>query len=149
LADVSDTTATVREEPEDQQQPEYKVSADTATVCTGKLEVLIVVLQPHLSIERPLTISVIKSRRVKWVGKEVKIVFKVLVRKPEGKRHHGRPKNTWKSIFYDIGTLLIYCPHRILNSITLNTSGISQKYWSKLTQTVIVHSASSCLSDHK
>jgi hypothetical protein len=149
LAGASDTTATVREESEDQQQSEYKVSADTATVWTGKLEVLNVVLQPHLTVERPVTISVIKSRRVKWVGKEVKIVFKVLVRKREGKRHLGRPRNTWKSMFYDIGTLLIHCPHWILNSITLNTSGISQKYCSKLTQTVIVHSASSCLSEHK
>jgi len=122
LAGASDTTATIREESEDQQQPEYKVSADTATVCTGKL----VVLQPHLTIERSVTISVIKSRRVKWVGKEVNIVFKVLVRKREGKRHLGRPRNTWKVMFYDIGTLLIYCPHCILNSQTLNTSGISQ-----------------------
>jgi hypothetical protein len=73
LAGVSDTTATVREESEDQQQPEYKVSADTATVCTGKLEVLNVVLQPHLTIERPVTISVVKSRRVKWVKKRSKL----------------------------------------------------------------------------
>jgi len=126
LAGASDTTATFREESEDQQQPEYKVSADTAAVCAGKLEVLNVVLQPHLTIERSVTISVIKSRRVKWVGKEVKIVFKVLVRKCEGRRHFGRPRNTWKCMFYDIGTLLIYCPHCILNSQTLNTSGISQ-----------------------
>jgi hypothetical protein len=128
LTGASDTTATVREESEDQQQPEYKVSADTATVCTGKLEVLYVVLQPHLTIERPVSISVIKSRRIKWVGKEVKIVFKVLVRNRGGKRHLGRPRNTWKSMFYDIGTSLIYCPNCILNSIMLNTSGISQKY---------------------
>jgi len=126
LAGASDTTATIREESEDQQQPEYKVSADTATVCTGKLEVLNVVLQPHLTIESPVTVSVIKSRRVKWVGKEVKMVFKVLVTKREEKRHLGRPRNTWNGMFYDIGTLLIYCPHCILNSLTLNTSGISQ-----------------------
>ena len=128
MAGASDTPATVREESEDQQQSEYKVSADTATVCTGKLEVLNVVLQPHLTIERPVTISVIKSRRVKWVGREVKIVFKVVVRKRERKRHLGIPRNIWKSMFYDTGTLLIYCPHCILNSITLNASGISQKY---------------------
>jgi hypothetical protein len=49
---ASDTIATVREESEDQQQPEYEVSADTAAVCTGKLEVLNLVLQPHLVIRR-------------------------------------------------------------------------------------------------
>lgn len=51
FAGGSDTTAPVREESEDQQQPEYKVSADTATVCTGKLDVLNLVLQPHLTIK--------------------------------------------------------------------------------------------------
>jgi len=99
LAGASDTTATVREESEDQQQPEYKVSADTATVCTGKLEVLSVVLQPHLTIERPVNISVIKSGRVKWLEKEVKIMFKVLVRKWEGKRHLARPRNHGRVCF--------------------------------------------------
>jgi hypothetical protein len=39
-----------------------------------------------------------------------------------------KAQESWKGMFYDIGTLLIYCPHCIFNSITLNASGISQKY---------------------
>jgi hypothetical protein len=120
FAGTSDTTATVREESEDQQQPEYKVSADTAAVCTGKLEVLNLVLQSHLTLRRSGIISVIKSRRVRWVGEEVRIVFKVLVRKPEGKKPLRRPRNRCKDKFFDIATMLIYCPHCIRNSIKLH-----------------------------
>jgi len=39
-----------------------------------------------------------------------------------------KAQESWKGMFYDIGTLLIYCPHCIFNSITLNASGISKKY---------------------
>jgi hypothetical protein len=43
---------------------------------------------------------VIKSRRIKWVGHVARMgegigVYKVLVRKPEGKRPLGKPRRRW------------------------------------------------------
>ena len=45
-------------------------------------------------------VRVIKSRRMRWAGHvarmgEVKGVYRVLIRKPEGKRPLGRPKRRW------------------------------------------------------
>ena len=48
----------------------------------------------------PNIVRVIKSRRMRWAGHvahkgEERIVYRVLVRKPEGKRPLGRPKRRW------------------------------------------------------
>ena len=48
----------------------------------------------------PNTVRVIKWRRMRWVGhvtrmEEGRVVHKVLVGKPEGKRPLGRPRSTW------------------------------------------------------
>jgi len=45
-------------------------------------------------------VRVIKSRRMKWAGhvarmREERGVYRVLVRKPEGKRPLGRPRHRW------------------------------------------------------
>jgi len=45
-------------------------------------------------------VRVIKSRRMRWAGHvarmgEVRGVYRVLIRKPEGKRPLGRPKRRW------------------------------------------------------
>jgi hypothetical protein len=44
-------------------------------------------------------IRVIKPRRMKWMGhiahmEEMRNAYEILVRKPEGRRPHGRPKHT-------------------------------------------------------
>jgi len=49
----------------------------------------------------PNTVWVIKSRRMRWVGhvasmREGRGVYKVVVRKPEGKRPLGRPRHRWE-----------------------------------------------------
>jgi len=49
----------------------------------------------------PNIVRVIKSRRVRWAGHVARMgdrrsVFRVLVRKPEGKRSLGRPRRRWK-----------------------------------------------------
>ena len=43
---------------------------------------------------------VIKSRRMRWAGHivsmgERRVVYRVLIRKPEGKRPLGRPRRRW------------------------------------------------------
>ena len=48
----------------------------------------------------PNIVRVIKSRRMRWAGHvacmgEERGVYRVLVRKPEGKRPLGRPKRRW------------------------------------------------------
>jgi len=48
----------------------------------------------------PYVVRVIKSRRMRWVGHVARMgeergVYKVLVRKPEGKRLLGRPRCRW------------------------------------------------------
>jgi len=49
----------------------------------------------------PNIVRVIKSRRMRWVGRvsrmgERRDVYRVLVRKPEGKRPLGRPRHRWE-----------------------------------------------------
>jgi hypothetical protein len=49
----------------------------------------------------PNIVRVIKSRRMKWVGHVARMVegrgvYRVLVRKPEGRRPLGRPRRRWK-----------------------------------------------------
>jgi hypothetical protein len=39
-------------------------------------------------------IRVIKSRRIKWAG--LRNAYKILLRKPEGKRPLGKPRNGWE-----------------------------------------------------
>ena len=51
----------------------------------------------------PNIVRVIKSRRMRWVGRvsrmgERRDVYRVLVRKPEGKRPLGRPRRRWRLI---------------------------------------------------
>jgi len=46
-------------------------------------------------------IRVIKSRRMRWAGHVARIgerrgVYRILVRKPEGKRPLGRPRHRWE-----------------------------------------------------
>jgi hypothetical protein len=48
----------------------------------------------------PITFQVIKSRRMRWVGRVARMgerrgVCRVLVGKPEGKRPLGRPRRKW------------------------------------------------------
>jgi hypothetical protein len=50
----------------------------------------------------PTIVRVIKSRRMKWAGNvsrigEGRVVYRVLVGKPEGKRSLGRPKRRWEN----------------------------------------------------
>ena len=47
------------------------------------------------------TVRVIKSRKMRWVGHvarlgESRVVYRVLVGKPEGKRPLGRPRHRWE-----------------------------------------------------
>ena len=49
----------------------------------------------------PNTVRVITSRRIRWAGhvarmEEGRVVHKVLVGKPEGKRPFGRPRRRWE-----------------------------------------------------
>ena len=49
----------------------------------------------------PNTVRVIKSRIMRWAGNVVCMwerrgIYRVLVGKPEGKRHHGRPRHRWE-----------------------------------------------------
>jgi len=49
----------------------------------------------------PSIFRVIKSRRMRWAGHVARMgvrrdVFRVLVRKPEGKRPLGRPRHRWE-----------------------------------------------------
>jgi hypothetical protein len=49
----------------------------------------------------PNTVRVVKSRRMRWAGHVVrmgedKVVHRVLVGKPEGKRPLGRPRRRWE-----------------------------------------------------
>jgi len=50
----------------------------------------------------PNIIMVIKSRRMWWAGhvaymEEMRNTYKILVRKPEGKGPHGRPRDRWEN----------------------------------------------------
>jgi len=49
----------------------------------------------------PNIVRVVKSRRMRWAGHVARMgqgrrVYRVLVRKPEGKRPLGRPRRRWK-----------------------------------------------------
>jgi len=49
----------------------------------------------------PNNVRVVKSRRMRWVGHELCIgerrsLYRVMVRKPEGKRPLGRPRSRWE-----------------------------------------------------
>jgi hypothetical protein len=60
----------------------------------------------HNLYASPNIIRVIKSRRIRWMGHvahmgEMRNVYKILVRKPEGKRLLGRPRHIWEG---NIGT---------------------------------------------
>jgi hypothetical protein len=50
----------------------------------------------HILYLSPDTIRQIKSRRMRWVGHVGIQVYRVLVRKPEGKRPLGRPRHRWE-----------------------------------------------------
>jgi len=62
-------------------------------------------IQAHVNLDRfslqlnigDLLIRLIKSRRIRWAGymedmRDKRNIYVVLVRKPEGKRPHGRPR---------------------------------------------------------
>jgi hypothetical protein len=38
----------------------------------------------------------VKSRRMRWTGHGERTAYKILERKPEGKRPHRRPKYRWE-----------------------------------------------------
>jgi hypothetical protein len=54
----------------------------------------------HNLYSSPSIIRIIKSRRMRWAGHVVRMgekrnVYRLLVRKPEGKRPLGRPRRRW------------------------------------------------------
>jgi hypothetical protein len=54
----------------------------------------------HNLYSSPSIIKIIKSRRMRWAGhvermEEKRIVYRLLVGKPEGKRPLGRPRHRW------------------------------------------------------
>jgi hypothetical protein len=56
--------------------------------------------EPHDLYSSPSIIRIIKSRRMRWAGHVARMVekrnaYRVLVRKPEGKRPLGRPRRRW------------------------------------------------------
>ena len=55
----------------------------------------------HNFYRSPITVRVIKSRRLRWAGhvarmEEGRSAFKILTGKPTGKRSFGRPRRRWK-----------------------------------------------------
>jgi hypothetical protein len=55
----------------------------------------------HVLYSSPNIVRVIKSRRMRWAGHvshvgEGRCVYRVLVRRPEGKRPLGRPRHRWE-----------------------------------------------------
>jgi hypothetical protein len=55
----------------------------------------------HILYSSPNIIRQIKSRRMRWAGHVARIgeernVYRVLMRKPEGKRPLGRPRHRWE-----------------------------------------------------
>jgi hypothetical protein len=65
----------------------------------------------HNLYSSPDIIRQVKSRRMRWAGHvarmgEERKVYKVLVRKPEGKRPLGRPRRRWEDgVRMDIGEI--------------------------------------------
>jgi hypothetical protein len=61
----------------------------------------------HGLYSSPSIVSVIKARRMRWVGHvarmgEVRGAYNILVGRPEGRRPLGRPKRRWKDIKIDL-----------------------------------------------
>ena len=57
--------------------------------------------EPNDPYSSPNIVGVIKSRRMRWAGhvarmEEGRVVHKVFVGKPEGKRPLGRPRRRWE-----------------------------------------------------
>jgi len=57
--------------------------------------------EPNDLYSSPNIVRVIKSRRMRWAGHVARMgerrgVYRVLVGKPEGKRHPGRPRRRWE-----------------------------------------------------
>jgi hypothetical protein len=55
----------------------------------------------HSLYSSPYIVRVIKSRRMRWAGhvartEEGRVVYRVLVGRPEGKRPLGRPRRRWE-----------------------------------------------------
>jgi hypothetical protein len=70
----------------------------------------------HNFYSSPSIIRIMKSRRMRWAGHvarmgEKRNVYRVLVRKPEGKRPLGRPRHRWmdniKVDFLEIGLSVV------------------------------------------
>jgi hypothetical protein len=64
----------------------------------------------------PSIIRIIKSRRMKWAGHVVRMgekrnAYRLLVRKPEGKRPLGRPRRRWidniKMYLLELGLIVV------------------------------------------
>ena len=56
----------------------------------------------HSLYRSPITIRVIRSRRLRWAGhvprmEEARSAFKILTGKPSGKRPLGRPRRRWEN----------------------------------------------------
>jgi hypothetical protein len=61
----------------------------------------------HNLYSSPSIIRMMKSRRMKWAGHERRMgekrnVYRILMRKPEGKRPLGRPRRRWVDIKMDL-----------------------------------------------
>jgi hypothetical protein len=73
----------------------------------------------HSLYSSPNIVRVIKSRRMRWAGHVARIgagrgVYRVLVRRPEGKRQLGRPRRTWEvKIEMDLREIVIDGVNRI------------------------------------
>jgi hypothetical protein len=70
---------------------EYEVTGEWKRLHNKKLDAL---------YSSPNIIQEIKSRRLRWVGHvasmgERRSAYRVLVRKPEGRRPLGRPRSRW------------------------------------------------------
>jgi hypothetical protein len=71
--------------------------------CSGKEEL-------HILYSSPNIIRQIKSKRMRWAGHVARMgqertVYRVLMRKPEGKRPLGRPKRRWMGSEWILGRL--------------------------------------------
>jgi hypothetical protein len=79
---------------------QYKYSHNSKYFFTIKIQIQPVV-SLHALYSSPNILRVIKSRRMRWEGHLARIgvergVYRVLVRKHEGKRQLGRPRVRWE-----------------------------------------------------